>query len=50
MIKPTLKNLKQTHHGKKIYEKLMSNYSEHLGQSASVVNKVNLKNSSFSKK
>jgi len=49
MIKPVTKSLKTTHHGKKIYEKLVTNYGEHF-QNNTNTNKINNKNLSFTKK
>ena len=45
MIKPSVKSLKITHHGKKIYENLLKNYGEYF-----LNNKNNNKNISFTKK
>lgn len=45
MIKPAIKNLKITHHGKKIYEKLLNNYGDYF----QIRNKNNI-NSTFTKK
>ena len=47
MIKPVLKNLKITHHGKKIYEKLINNYGDYF---QNCPNKNSSKNVSFTKK
>jgi len=43
MIKPAIKNLKQSHFGKKIYENLLYNYGEYL-------QKKSTKNGSFTVK
>ena len=32
MIKPTIKTLKQTHFGKKIYDNLITNYGEYFNK------------------
>lgn len=49
MIKPVTKSLKSTHHGKKIYEKLITNYGNYF-QNNSCTNKINNKSLSFIKK